>query len=42
MILSLADRFHCTPEVAAAMDARVLRMIDVVRLGKPPRPDEEM
>lgn len=33
MILGLCDRFHCTPDVARAMDASVLRLLKVEELG---------
>jgi hypothetical protein len=29
MILALCDRFHCTPDVAADMDASVLRLLRI-------------
>jgi hypothetical protein len=35
MILGLCERFRCLPDQALALDAAVLRMIDVYELGKP-------
>jgi hypothetical protein len=34
MILALCDRFHCTPDVAADLDASVLRMLKIEALGR--------
>jgi hypothetical protein len=34
MILALCDRFRCTPDVAADMDASVLRMLKIAALGR--------
>jgi hypothetical protein len=37
-VIGLADRWHCPPSVVLEQDARVLRLLDVYRLG---RRDEE-
>jgi hypothetical protein len=34
MILSLCDRFHCTPDVAAGLDASVLRLLRIAQFGR--------
>lgn len=39
MILGLCDRFHCTPGVARAMGAGVLRLLAIEALGRPDVPD---
>ena len=39
MVIGLADRWHCPPSAVLAQDARVLRLLDVRRLGH--REDEE-
>ena len=32
-MIGLADRWHCPPSQVLAQDARVLRLLDVYRLG---------
>ena len=34
-ILGLCDRFHCLPEQVLEMDAGVIRMLKVEKLGTP-------
>ena len=33
MVIGLADRWKCPPDRVLAQDARVLRLLDVYRLG---------
>ena len=33
IVIGLADRWHCPPSQVLAQDARVLRLLDVYRLG---------
>ena len=33
-VLSLCDRFHCTPDVARRMGADVIRLLKIEALGK--------
>jgi hypothetical protein len=41
MILAVCDRFHCLPDVAAELDASVLRMLRVEALAAPDPPPAE-
>ena len=39
-MIGLADRWHCPPSQVLAQDARVLRLLDVYRLGHREEEDE--
>lgn len=39
-MIGLADRWHCPPDRVLAQDARVLRLLDVYRLGHRKEDDE--
>jgi hypothetical protein len=39
LILGLCDRFHCPPDAAVAMGARVLRLLAIEALGRPDMPE---
>lgn len=39
LILRLCDRFHCVPDEAYAMDARVWRLMEIERLSRPETPE---